>query len=473
MRLNYKIPLGPDDTQEPPPPFNLRTGEPEPNVFSTNDGCAYDEYSRLVYDPKTEAFDDGVQTCVSENELNFAETTEVELCADVDSGSVFEVRYYFHVVDIYYRRVRAKSPSDKEGEPLAIEEVESETNSSRSATSGLFRGYVYPGTEMNRQNITVEYTDESGNFIADSTTPTPTPTPTATPTITPTPTYVPGRVGTPTAIPTPTKNPGPPKRKIDVNFANTPARSSDTAVFYIYDNHLGTTKGCTALWLNIAGEVEANTPWNMVNGSPYPDAFSREGCEYDASTPLAIYPSARAFVDGLEYHVDPDYRSGRVSLRNDVDSGSSVAIVFHYEIVDTFPAQDKRAKVYSSSDRTGEWVAIREVSIEDGITPAASHWYRGEVVISDDEASKATGDGKVFVRNRSRLSVIYYYDRGAVKSEKRDSVGLNLPTPTPTSTPAPTPTPIPAVNPLLLVIAVGAGALTVLLWRGRVVPSGG
>ena len=162
-----------------------------------------------------------------------------------------------------------------------------------------------------------------------------------------------------------------------------------------------------------------------------------------------------------------------MSIAGAAPKGSTVKITFDYEVVDVYPAQAQRARVYSSSDRQGEWVAIREVSIEDGVSPAASSLYRGEVVISDDEASKATGDGKVFVRNRSRLSVIYYYDRGAVKSEKRDSVGLNLPTPTPTSTPAPTPTPIPAVNPLLLVIAVGAGALTVLLGRRRVVPSGG
>ena len=465
MRLNYKIPLGPDDTQEPPPPFNLRTGEPEPNVFSTNDGCAYDEYSRLVYDPKTEAFDDGVQTCVSENELNFAETTEVELCADVDSGSVFNVRYYFHVVDIYYRRVRAKSPSDKEGEPLSIREVLSEEDSSPSATSGLFRGYVYPGTEMNRQNITVEYTDESGNFIADSTTPTPTPT--ATPTITP--------------LPSPTSTPTVKPRDLNVKFANTPARSGDTAVFYIRDNYLGTMGRCTVKWTNIPRMVDADRdkylrmPWNVVTGEPVPSAFSREGCDYDGSTisdPITAFVNDKKRIPSSEFPSD-DSPYGLVSIAGAAPKGSTVTITFDYEVIDVYPAQAQRARVYSSSDRTGEWVAIREVSIEDGVSPAASSLYRGEVVISDDEASKATGDGKVFVRNRSRLSVIYYYDRGAVKSEKRDSVGLNLPTPTPTSTPTPTPTPIPAVNPLLLVVAVGAGALTVLLRRRRIVPSGG
>ena len=164
-----------------------------------------------------------------------------------------------------------------------------------------------------------------------------------------------------------------------------------------------------------------------------------------------------------------------VSIAGAAPKGSTVTITFNYEVVDVYPAQEQRARVYSSSDRQGEWVAIREVSIKDGVTPAASHWYRGEVVISDDEASKASGDGKIFVRTRSWLSIAYY-DKGAASmpivegtptTTETAHVSLNLPTPTAT------PAPIPAVNPALLVVAVGAGALVVLLRRGRVVPSGG
>ena len=263
------------------------------------------------------------------------------------------------------------------------------------------------------------------------------------------------------------------KRKVEVKFANIPQRSGDTAVFHISDNHLGTTKGCTVMWSGIASEVEANTLWSVASGSPHSDAFSRGRCEYDASTPLAIYPYARAFVDGLEYHVNLGRRNGSVSLVYDVDAGSTVRVDFHYEVVDAFPAQAKRARVYSSSDREGEWVAIREVASKSDASPAASSGlYRGEVEISEDPASKGAGDGKVFVRTRSRLSVVYYDVGGGTEPEKRASVGLDLPTPTPspspTATPLPTPTPIPAVNPLLLILGVGVAILIVLIDRRRI-----
>ena len=466
MRSKYEIPLGPDDTREPPP-FNLRKGEPEVDVFSTSENCAYDEYSRLVTVPAPKALFNGTYAYVSSDSTSFANTEEVEILFGIEPGSVFEVRYYFHIIDVHEERVRVTNSPNEEGGWAIIREVTSEHDSSPSATSGLFRGAV---TGFNRQNVLVEYLDENGNVIADSKTPTPIPT--ATPFILPTATFVPGGVGSPTPVPTPTKTPGPPKREVSVKFAKTPTHSGDMAVFHIRDNHLGTTEGCTVLWLNIAGEVEANTPWSVVSGSPYPEAFSRNGCEYDGSTPLASYPSAKAFVNGVDNLVSPDGQNGRVSLLYDADAGSTVIIVFHFEVDDEFSAQERRARVYSTSDESGEWVSIKEVVSEQNAAPAAaSSVYRGEVMISDDSASKATGDGKVFVRNRSRLSVAYYDNDSVVEPEEKASLGLDLPTPTPHPTPIPTPTPIPAVNPLLLAIAFGAGLLIVLsLFRRKAHP---
>ena len=463
MRSKYEIPLGYDDNREPPPAFSLRKGEPEVDVFSTSEGCVYDEYSQLVAVPAPEALVNGIYTYISYDPLFFANTEEFEILSDIESGSIFEVRYYFHVVDTYDERVRVTSPSDKEGKHVSIVEVVSEDSNEPSSTSGLFRGVV---TDFNRHNVLVEYLDESGNVIADSEAPTPIPTPT--PSVSPTATFVPGGVGTSTPVPTPTKTPGPPKRKVDVKFAYTPARNGDMAVFHIYDNHLGTTEGCTVLWLDIAGEVEANTPWSVVSGSPYPEAFSPNGCEYYGSTPLVIYPSAKAFVNGVEYLANPDIQNGRVFLLNDVDAESTVKISFAYEIYDAYPAHAHRARVYSSSDMQGEWVALREVASERDASPAASSsLYRGEIAISEDVASKATGDGKVFVRSRSRLSVAYYDEDSRVEPEERTSLSLDLPTATPSPTPTPTPTPIPAANTLLLAIASGAGLLMALSFFRR------
>ena len=106
------------------------------------------------------------------------------------------------------------------------------------------------------------------------------------------------------------------------------------------------------------------------------------------------------------------------------------------------------------------------------LRPQRLIYYRGEIEISDDPASKGTGDGKVFVRNRSRLSVVYYDESSIHEPVDRTSVGLDLPTPTPsprpTATPLPTPTPIPAVNPFLLILAVSAAILIALIDRRRV-----
>lgn len=448
------------ETQEGNISFNVVNGEPEPVVFSLNDGCAYDEYSRLAAEPVPEVFDDGVPILISYDPVSITDSQEVQIYNDLEVGSRLEVRFYFNVVDAYEsnaRRARVSSSSDDDGEWIAIHEVASESDVSPSAASGLFRGTVRVSESPDAnakgdgvvwladgEQLRVEYLDGMGNVKATLATSRP-PSP------------------TPAAQPTATKVPTPPGRIVEVKFANVPKRSGDMAVFHIRDNFLGTTKSCTVVWSSVAGNVQADTYWDVRNGNPYPQTFSRNGCEYDGSTPLAIYPSAKAFVNGDEYLVDPDVQNGRVSLLHDVDIGSNVLIVFHFEIVDEFSAQEQRARVYSSSDNSGEWVGIKEVTSEENAAPsAASGLFRGEIAISEDPESMTTGDGKVFVRNRSRLSVAYYDGDSTMEPEEKASLGLDLPTPTPRPTPAPTPTPIPAVNPLLLAVVFGAGLLIAL-----------
>ena len=476
VRSNYKIPLGhPDDTQDPPLPFNLRTGEPEEDVFSTSEDCPDNEYSRIVPDPPPEAFNNGKSTQINYEPFSFIESAYVQLYSDLKIGDKFEVRYYFHIVDTYDKRARAKSTSEEKEEYFSIAEVTSQSDSTPSATSGLFRGAA---KGFSRQSMLVEYTDEGGDVITNSKTPTPIPTPT--PSVWPTATYVPGIGGSPT--PTPTNVSGAIKRKVSVEFSNTPATGDDTAVFHIYDNYLGTTKPCTVMWTDIPHEIDKNDPndnksrmpWNVVTGNPVPSAFSREGCEYNGST--QIIP-IRASIDnderfpGIEFPSD-DSPYGLVSIAGKAPMGSTVKIHFRYEVIDAYPAQARRARVYSSSDEEGEWVAIREVTSEsDSSSAAATYLYRGEIGISEDPASLAKGDGLVRVRTRSWLGVAYYNADDAVNPEARASVKLNLPTPTPTpmatptATPSPTPTPIPAANPFVLALAVGAGALIALLRR--------
>ena len=327
------------------------------------------------------------------------------------------------------------------------------------------------------------YLDEDGDVKATSDT---SPPPSATPAVKPSPTNVPGLSGDPYPTPTPVRIPGPPERRVSVKFADTPTRSGETAVFFVRDNRLGTSKQCTVVWSDIPEEVPAIaiedsnrlTAWDVVSGDPVPSAFSREGCNYDGNAALSAPLSATlngeevsSFVEGS--NSDGRIQFGLVSIGTKANKGSTVKIKFGYEVVDAFPADDHLARVYSSSDKEGEWVAIREVASEHDASPAAaSHLYRGEVVVNGNEASKATGDGKVFVRNRSRLSVAYYDSDDLDDPKFKTSVGLDLPTPTPrpepTSTPLPTPTPIPAISPMLLVLAVVFGAVALLFdsrWR--------
>ncbi len=488
MRSKYGIPLGPEDTSddpdepdepdEPPPPFNLRSGEPEVDVFSTNEDCAYDEYSRLVTVPAPKALFDGTYGNIGSDEISFANTEEIEILFGIEPGGVLEVRYYFHVVDSYEKRVRVTDSPNEEGEWAIIREVTGEDDSSPSATSGLFRGVV---TGFNRQNMLVEYVDESSNAIANSKTATPIPT--ATPTHTP----------SPSPTPTPTVKP----RNLSVKFANKPARNGDMAVFHIHDSHLGTTEQCTVQWTDIPRDIvnaDPNDPklfiaWNVATGAPVPSSFSREGCDYDGTTviaaPLKASVNGEEVIPAVEFpDIGAQKQYGLVSIHtNSFPKGSTVKITFAYEIPDVYPAHAHRARVYSSSDRQGEWVAIREVASERDASPSAdSSLYRGEIAISEDATSKATGDGKVFVRSTSWLSVAYYDNDSMAEPEEKASLKLDLPTPTPLPTPIPTPTrtprptpiptptPIPAVNPLLLAVVFGAGLLIALSLFRREAP---
>ena len=253
--------------------FNLRTGAPETDVFSTSEGCSYNEYSRIVAEPAPEAFDDGTATYISYHPASFADTAEFQLIADIKAGSRFEVRFYFQVVDDYpaeKKRVLVTSGSDVEGEWAAIREVVSEVDSSPSAESNLFLGVVGVSRDpdvkgegddkvwvRNGDTISVAYLNEDGEVKATSDT---SPPPSPTPAVSPTPTNVPDLDGDPYPTATPTKVPGAIERKVEVKFANTPSGSGDTVAFYIRDNYLGTTEQCSVKWVDIPHDVGTADP---------------------------------------------------------------------------------------------------------------------------------------------------------------------------------------------------------------------
>ena len=126
--------------------FNLWTGEPETEVFSVNDDCAFtlnDDF-RLIAE-LWDAFEDGKSVSIGPDPVNFAETAAFDLYTNIEAGSRFEVRFYFHIADSYPsedKRVHVKSKSDVEGEWADLKEVRSELDAKPSADSGLFLGMM-------------------------------------------------------------------------------------------------------------------------------------------------------------------------------------------------------------------------------------------------------------------------------------------------------------------------------------------
>ena len=265
----------------------------------------------------------------------------------------------------------------------------------------------------------------------------------------------------------PKRSASAPQRRVSVEFANAPREPGDTVVFYISDRELGTKRGCSAIWDStpsyVAGGVVAGVYnyWSLDDGAPFKDTFSLEGegCAYDAETPI-ILPAPAAIMTPLGGQsammlIDSnDDANWRIALRNDVPKDSELRVMFQKTQRDRFPASARIARVYSSSDRAGEWVSIREVvSKTDASAAAASYLFRGEIEISADESSRAPGDGKVFVRRTSRLWVAYHdINNAAELGRKSQGLDLYIPEPTPT----PIPTPIPAASRMALALAAAA-----------------
>lgn len=468
--------------------FNVATGAPAPDVFSLNEGCRYDKA-----DPPNTPLISGVPA--PDAHVNGRDSSpdsvnpnngDIKLVQVIPDNARVEIRFYFDAVDAYSaasERARVTTDSDSVGEWAAIREVSVGTGALRTvaAKSGRFGGEVgvSANTDARAQGdgdvyaptdayaLTLAYMNADGSVRKSANAAvTPTPTGTITPSATPTPTATPTRTPTITPTPPPTAE----ERRIAVSFANEPRASGDTVVFHIEDNRLGTTKECRAVWSAVANEIARWTHISLVTGEPEPATFSLTGCVYDSNLPIALYPYPQVLVDGFGSATDNlDAVGWRISLQFGVIAGASIDVNFHHELFDAFPARAMLAKVYSSSDSEGEWVAIQEVvGRTDPEIPPASHRYRGEVKISRDEASRKQGDGKVFVRRTSWLTVAYYTAGGETLLD-RERLHLDLPTATPTLTPTatPVPTPLPATNRLTLILIAAAlsGLMLIMLRR--------
>ncbi len=441
----------------------------EANDYRLNEGCEYDadnpSNTPFALGDRTRPVDvyiDANPVAVGYPEPdrpdNIYEPGDIVLAHRTSEDAMVQIRFRFYAEDAYgaaARRVRVASGEDSAWASLREVAVRDEGGRVRMATSttavlrgearvSTSRAALLPGdsrlfVRAPDQYVQVHYYGASGDS---------------------------GERGG--SDDSPKRSAIAPRRGVSVEFANAPREHGDTVVFYISDRQLGTTRGCAAVWDSTPSEVAGGVVsgvynyWSLADGKPFPDAFAFEGdeCAYDAGTTIILPSHNAAFMtkqDGQEQLMSinsDDAENWRIAFRNDVPKDSELRVMFQQTQRDRFPASARIARVYSSSDRAGEWVAVREVvSKTDASAAAASHLFRGEIEISADESSRAPGDGKVFVRRTSRLWVAYHdLNNAAELGRKSQGLDLYIPEPTPT----PIPTPIPATSSLTLALAAAA-----------------
>ena len=244
----------------------------------------------------------------------------------------------------------------------------------------------------------------------------------------------------------------------------------DSAAFYISGADLGTVETSTAIWTEISAPVPRFTVWDLATGQPEAATFALSvGSSYGTITPAStpLYSAPTVYVDGGP---DPfplngcNALTGEFSLAFNVSASSSLQVEFPFYVLDSYPAAQHRARVTSTSDGVGEWVAIGAVvSVSGtGVCPFPGLYpppglFSGQVLLSDDAATAGSGDGAVWVSPGDVLAVTHYGSDGStpVGAHQVDVVEAD-----------PGLTPLPATGRLFLGLLSVVFAVAVA-WRRR------
>jgi translation initiation factor IF-1 len=374
----------------------------------------------------------------------------------VAANTTTTATFGYHTRDIWSgtdttsRRAKVISDSDPAGEWLTISEVASASDPAPNASSRLFRGEVIlssnaaiKGTDNDGvwvqpgDTVTVSYYDSAGNIIDSDTigvslpspTPsvTPTPSPTSTPTLAPIPTPVPGAV-------TVAENE---VRWIKDNGGDITSTEPDsTAVFFIRDDALDTTKSGTAVFSGIPANSKFFDIPNGAAGATAPGTTTGVtrvliAPGYDttppSNTPFSGNPTA-SVAGASTFVVGADVNAGTFTLL--VGANATTTATFGYgHVPDVWDGQQtatRRARVTSTSDPAGEWITISEVNSIGNSTPhATTMLFRGQVVLASNPATQGTSQDGVWVQEGDTVTVTYVDSGGDVIHS--DTLGVVIP----------------------------------------------
>jgi len=101
--------------------------------------------------------------------------------------------------------------------------------------------------------------------------------------------------------------------------------------------------------------------------------------------------------------------SGITTVGDGVGAADHVVAAYDFNSVDAYAVATKRAKVTSTSDATGEWVALAEIAAITGTAAAIDSKYStGTIQVGPDASHAAAGNSVVWVQDGDTLTVTYY-----------------------------------------------------------------
>ena len=208
----------------------------------------------------------------------------------------------------------------------------------------------------------------------------------------------------------------------------TDGTTSTTVKFVVRDADLNTVKTGQTVYNAAADVVVAKEAvFNLdaaTADNPVANIVDTESNALYVAATTALIPNTLNVTLGtgnINNDIDlQDDSAGTFSLATNRTLGSTAAKTvtasYSFNSIDTYAksgagdVKTKRAKVTSTSDTAGEWVAITEVAsqAEDAAAAMDSEYFKGSVSINSDASNAGTGNDVVWVQDGDTLTVTYY-----------------------------------------------------------------